>query len=133
MPPSRSCSIELSNASWLKASSTSTDVAARAQALFAEADLIEAVAALDLGGRDGVGQDVIAGAGGGLSDHLAGDEDAFAGFTGDANDEVFACHGTEPPPEVGLGRIRSARCSGRRRVPNDSPTSDAAEWVPAAE
>ena len=64
-------------------------VAARAQPLFAEADLIEAVAAFDLGGWNGIGQDVITGASGGLGDHLAGDEHTFAGFPGDANDEVL--------------------------------------------
>jgi hypothetical protein len=37
---------------------------------------------------------VVAGAGGGLGDHLAGDEHALAGFTSDADYEVFACHGT---------------------------------------
>jgi hypothetical protein len=67
-------------------------IAAGAQALLAEADLVEAVAALDLGGRDRVGQDVIASASGRLGDHLAGNENALASFTGDADDEVFACH-----------------------------------------
>jgi hypothetical protein len=32
----------------------------------------------------------MAGAGGCLGDHLAGDEDAFAGLPGDADDEVLA-------------------------------------------
>src|SRR5262249_49381951 len=68
------------------------DIAAAAQALLAEPDLIEAVAALDLRGRHRIGEHVIPGACGGLRDHLAGDKDTLAGFTGDADDKVFACH-----------------------------------------
>ena len=155
MPPARRCSIELSNASWLKASSTSTRSPRERKPLLAEPDLVEAVAALDLGGRDGVGQDVIAGAGGGLSHHLTGDEDAFAGFTGDADDEVFTCHVRELPPAIGRrwsaqvratpeylakaapvsrdGRDQAGRAVLREAGPTDSPPSDTAERVQVVE
>jgi len=80
-----------------------------AQALLAQADLIEAIPALDLGGWDRIGQDVVTGARGGLSDHLAGDRNALAGFTGDADDEIFAGHVSKPPPDDGRHEARHAR------------------------
>ena len=112
-------------------------VAAGAQPLFAEADLIEAVAAFDLGGWNGIGQDVIAGSSGGLSDHLPGDRDTFAGFAGNTDYQVFACHVSGLPPEHRRVRrpvsraswARSGGPSSRMRSGSDrhTPPGDTAE------
>ena len=98
---------------------------------------------------------MIAGAGGGLGDHLPGDEDAFAGFTGDADDKVFTCHVRGPPPAIDrrwsaqvratpehlaerrpspeMGAIRRAVQSYVKRVRPTHPPSDTAERVQVVE
>ena len=121
-------------------------IAARSQALFGKADLIEAVAAFDLGGWNGIGQDVVTGARGGLSDHLSGDSNTFAGFTGDTDDEIFAGHVSKPPPDdrhearlmralaeravsaaPSLGAHQAGRANEHDAGPTDSPLGDTAE------
>jgi hypothetical protein len=52
---------------------------------------------------------------------LTGDKDTLTGFPGDPNDEVFTCHDTGPPPEVGLGRCGSAKVIDLSMVVRRSP------------
>ncbi len=91
-PPVRSWSIESLEGLLVEGQQDVDDVAPGAQSALRKADLVEAVTALDLGWWDGVGQNVVAGAGGCLRHHLAGDQDAFACFAGNSNDEVFTSH-----------------------------------------
>jgi len=94
-------------------------VAAGPQPLLAQADLIEAVATFDLGRWNRIGQDVVAGSSGGLCDHLPGDRNTFAGFAGNTDYQVFACHVSGLPPEIGRrwkrGRASRAVCAKRVR------------------
>src|SRR5207249_828469 len=58
------------------------------------------------------------------------DEHALAGFTGDANDEVFTCHWA-PPPQVGLWPHSAAAREATRlcwKWSHELTPSDAAGW-----
>src|SRR5207245_2096526 len=50
------------------------------------------VPAFDLGGWNGIGEDVVTGACSCLRHHLTGDGDALAGLAGDTNDEILTSH-----------------------------------------